>query len=185
MTPVSSAQIAQATSRVLASAGLLPRSPDRFSVAPPETFPPHTIMVARPLSEMASHISHRMRPSWQLIARCIKVIALALFRGHFCDHVFLSTGTPREERNDSTTPNWRNTTSVLYNFSGPRISSNVVSFAAIYPFMFERAIELRVDPSRYPEGPPIISLDSQLWEVTRDVTVRDLLQSPHLLKLNA
>jgi hypothetical protein len=47
------------------------------------------IVAARPLVELWSHVFHFQLPSFDLLARAIKVLALAIFRWHFYDQVLL------------------------------------------------------------------------------------------------
>ncbi len=207
-----SAQVFPDLLRAVVSSDSPPPPPPRGVVTyyPTPAQAAETIMVARPLLEMVAHISHRMLPSWQLIARCIKVIALALFRRHFCDHVFLVTGLQREQRIESTTPGWtdlrwENMTGVAYSFRGRITESRVSLFQAMYPFMFEEAIELRLNSSlQRPSGsgPLFFANDvpinaqtiRQEWFRTYGIrltdkeegnTVRDLLKSRHLERLNS
>ena len=49
------------------------------------------IMLTRPLSELGAHIWNHQLPSWQLVARVIKTLFLAVFgwRWHLCDQVLM------------------------------------------------------------------------------------------------
>jgi hypothetical protein len=48
-----------------------------------------TLVATRPLAELKMHLKNRQRPSVRLLARCVQVIALALFRRHFYDNLLL------------------------------------------------------------------------------------------------
>ena len=61
----------------------------RFSGPDVWLYPPGTIILCRPLWELYAHVTHRELPSWQLLARCVKVLAMALFRWHFYDRAML------------------------------------------------------------------------------------------------
>jgi len=50
----------------------------------------HSIFLARPLQELWTHIRHNKLPSFALIARAIKVLALGIFQGHLCDYMLLA-----------------------------------------------------------------------------------------------
>lgn len=50
---------------------------------------PGTLIFTRPLKELFSHVIHLTCPSRQLLKRVITVLALSIFRWHFCDHVMI------------------------------------------------------------------------------------------------
>ncbi len=50
----------------------------------------HIIILARPLSELLAHVNHNRLPSFGLVARIIKVFALAIFQWHLCDYALLT-----------------------------------------------------------------------------------------------
>lgn len=56
---------------------------------PAALYRPGYVVLARPLGELWAHIYHLELPAWELLARSVKVLVLALFRWHFCDHVLL------------------------------------------------------------------------------------------------
>ena len=49
----------------------------------------NVIVLARPLSELLAHAKHHTMPSFMLIARVIKTLALSIFKWHLCDYVLL------------------------------------------------------------------------------------------------
>ena len=49
----------------------------------------NVIVLARPLSELLAHGKHHKMPSFMLIARVIKTLALSMFKWHLCDYVLL------------------------------------------------------------------------------------------------
>jgi hypothetical protein len=51
---------------------------------------PGSILLARPLNELWAHIRDRELPSFALIARAIKTLALYIFKGQLWDHILLA-----------------------------------------------------------------------------------------------
>lgn len=47
------------------------------------------IILTRPVSELGAHIWNRELPSWGLVARVIKTLALFIFRWHLCDDILM------------------------------------------------------------------------------------------------
>lgn len=63
----------------------------RISLATPEK-KDHYLFFARPLQELYTTCSHRRLPSFELLARVIKVLVLSIFRWHLCDQILLARG---------------------------------------------------------------------------------------------
>lgn len=53
------------------------------------------IMLTRPVSELGAHIRHCELPSWGLVARVIKTLALFIFTWHLCDDILLPSDDGR------------------------------------------------------------------------------------------
>lgn len=85
---------------------------------------PNRVLIARPLKELCSHVTHFRVPSITLIARCVSALALGIFKGHFSDHVFLTS-----------TNNL-----ILHSLEGRVIKENVTSMQKVYPFLLESAL---------------------------------------------
>lgn len=89
---------------------------------------PGTVMLARPLWELCAHITHCKIPSFKLIARAIKVLVLAIFKWHFCDHVLL----------------WANDQKLYHNISGKDVqeiaNNDLYFFELTFPSMLQSAL---------------------------------------------
>jgi hypothetical protein len=83
------------------------------------------ILITNPLKELISHIKHFKKPSLELIARSVKVLALALFRWHFCDQVLL-------EREDG----------IIHSLKGKLMINTRETLQEQYPYLLENAYSL-------------------------------------------
>ncbi len=100
---------------------------------------PGTLVLSRPLHELWLHVQNCELPSWQLIARAISTLFLALFRGHFCDGILLlrpeaiyhsfhgkieempATGRHNDSQNEFKFPFYRLEDGVEFNASYPHL----------------------------------------------------------------
>lgn len=145
------------------------------------------ILIARPLKELLQHIKNKKLPSLLLIARSIKVLALAIFRGHLCDHVMISS------------QNFFTLEKITHSLNGKVTSDEASKFKEKYPFMRECAYLLKTCDNKVMncfeiEGVQSINPNTirililmnsgiSIVDKQKSITINDLFQSK-LLKLS-
>lgn len=82
-------------------------------------------LIARPLKEFAAHVKNCRRVSWELFVRVIKVLVLAIFRGHFCDRVMLNDHSH-----------------LIYGFKDKVTREDHASFEKKYPYLLQSCFRL-------------------------------------------
>ena len=126
------------------------------------------ILIARPLKELFSHVTHFKLLRFELIGRVIKTLVLAIFRWHLCDRIVLEGDH-----------------GVTYNLSERRITDEREDFVKKYPFLLQTAYRL-APVDEMPITPDMICADMKklhgvdLTHKKIGNTIADLLASKRL-----
>ena len=105
---------------------------------------PSAVILANPIGELISHITHCKCPKVALVRRVVKVCFLFIFRWHFYDRMMIDNGVKDQQRE------------IVYSFHHNDVTCKTeAAFNKIYPFMQQKATYLRIKPTVHKHFPRI------------------------------